>query len=116
MRSCCLAHAQGRPEVNKLVRDGRVAVVYSPKYGGGWSSWNPQNPEVLFDPAIVELVEKQQWEELQVYVTLKYPDIYTGGMERMTIEWIPEGALFRVNEYDGAESIEIRDDVNWLRA
>jgi hypothetical protein len=102
--------------VNKVVRDGRVAVVYSPEYGGGWSTWNPRHPEILFDPAIVDFVEKQQWKELEVYVTLKYPDIYTGGMERMTIEWIPQGALFRVNEYDGSESIEIRDDVNWLRA
>jgi len=102
--------------LNKVVRDGRVAVVYSPEYGGGWSTWNPRHPEILFDPAIVDFVEKQQWKELEVYVTLKYPDIYTGGMERMTIEWIPEGALFRVNEHDGAESIELRDRIKWIQA
>jgi hypothetical protein len=37
-------------------------------------------------------------------------------MEGLTIEWIPEGVQFRVNEYDGAETIEIRDEVNWLQA
>jgi hypothetical protein len=102
--------------VNKLVRDGRVAVVYSPKYGGGWYSWNPGLLEVLFDPVIVDFVEKQQWEELKVYVTLKYPKIYTGGMEGLTIEWIPEGTFFRVNEYDGAETIEIQNQVKWIQA
>jgi hypothetical protein len=102
--------------MNKLVRDGRVAVLISPKYGGGWYSWNPRHPEILFDPAIVDFVEKEQSEELQVYVTLKYPDIYNGGIDGLTIEWVPEGALFRVNEYDGAESIEIQDKVNWIQA
>jgi len=43
--------------MNKLVRDGKVAVLYSPDYGSGWYTWNPNNPELLFDPAIVQLVE-----------------------------------------------------------
>ena len=102
--------------MNKLIRDGRVAVLYSPQFGGGWYSWNPNHPEILFDPAIVEFVEQGQTEELQVYVTLKYPDIYTGGMEGLTIEWIPQGVRFRVNEYDGSESIELQDHMNWLEA
>jgi len=116
MRPYCLAHAQGRPEVNKLVRDGQVAVIYSPEFGAGWSTWNPKYPEILFDPAIVEFVEKDQSEELQVYVTLKYPGINDGGIVGLTIEWIPQGTLFRVNEYDGAETIELRDAVNWIQA
>ena len=102
--------------MNKVVRDGWVAVVYSPEFGAGWSTWNPKYPEILFDPAIVEFVEKDQSEELQVYVTLKYPGINDGGIVGLTIEWVPQGALFRVNEYDGAESIEVRDDFDWLRA
>ena len=102
--------------MNKVVRDGQVAVVYSPEFGAGWSTWNPRHPEILFDPAIVEFVEKDQSEELQVYVTLKYPSINDGGIVGLTIEWIPAGALFRVNEYDGAETIELRDRINWIQA
>ena len=102
--------------MNKLIRDGKVAVLYSPRYGGGWSTWNPRHPGILFDPAIVDFVEKEQSEELQVYVTLKYPGIYDGGMDGLQVQWIPEGVFFRVNEYDGSESIEIRDEVNWLQA
>ena len=102
--------------MNKLIRDGKVAVLISPEFGGGWSTWNPKHPEILFDPAIVEFVEQQQTEELQVYVTLIYPDIFTGGLEGLTIEWVPQGVRFRVNEYDGSESIELQDHVNWLEA
>jgi len=102
--------------VNKLIRDGKVAVIYSPKYGGGWSTWNPRHPEILFDPAIVDFVEKEKWEELQVYVTLRYPDVYVGGMEGLTIEWIPEGVFFRINEYDGSETIETRNEIRWIQA
>jgi hypothetical protein len=26
--------------MNKLIRDGMVAVLYSPDYGSGWYTWN----------------------------------------------------------------------------
>ena len=102
--------------MNKVIRKGCVAVIYSPEYGAGWSTWNRKYPEILFDPAIVEFIEKGQSEELEVYVTLRYPGIYDGGMVGLKIEWIPEGSFFRVNEYDGAETIEIQDRVKWIQA
>ena len=102
--------------MNKLIRDGRVAVLVSPGHGAGWSTWNSEHEEILFDPAIVEFVEHNRWEELEVYVKLKYPGIYAGGLEGLAIEWIPQGVRFRVNEYDGSESIELQDHVNWLEA
>ena len=43
-------------EVNKLIRDGKVAVLYSPNYGAGWFTWNDKYLEILFDPEIVNLV------------------------------------------------------------
>jgi hypothetical protein len=102
--------------MNKLVRDGMVAVLYSPDYGSGWYTWNPNHPELLFDPAIVQLVEEDKFDELKTYVTLKYPNIYEGGMWELKIAWIPEGAMFRINEYDGDESIELKDDADWFTA
>ena len=102
--------------MNKVVRDGRVAVLYSPGYGAGWFTWNTSRPEILFDPAMVELVEQEKWEELRAFVVLKYPDIYVGGLEDLQIEWMPEGTQFQVNEYDGYESIEKRDSVDWITA
>jgi hypothetical protein len=102
--------------VNKLIRNGRVAVLYSPDHGAGWFSWNTRYPEILFDPALVELVEQEKWDELQAFVTLKYPDIYAGGLRDLQIEWIPEGTQFIVNEYDGNESIQTRDSTDWHTA
>jgi hypothetical protein len=102
--------------MNKLVREGMVAVLYSPDYGSGWYTWNTNHPELLFDPAIVQLVEEDKFDELKTYVTLKYPNIYEGGMWELKIAWIPVGAMFRVNEYDGDESIELKDDADWFTA
>ena len=102
--------------MNKLVRDGMVAVLYSPDYGSGWYTWNTNHPELLFDPAIVQLVEENKFDELKTYVTLKYPNIFDGGMDDLKVAWIPEGTMFRVNEYDGNESIELKDDMDWFTA
>jgi hypothetical protein len=102
--------------MNKLVRDGMVAVLYSPDYGSGWYTWNQDYPEILFDPAIVKLVEENKWDELKTYVTLKYPKLYTGGIVDLKVALIPEGAMFRIAEYDGAESIELKDDADWFVA
>ena len=102
--------------MNKLVRDGMVAILYSPDYGSGWYTWNRNQPELLFDPAIVQLVEEDKFDELKTYVTLKYPNIYEVGMWELKVAWIPEGAMFRINEYDGDESIELKDDMDWFTA
>ena len=102
--------------MNKLVRDGMVAVLYSPDYGSGWYTLNRNHPELFFDPAIVQLVEEDKFDELKTYVTLKYPNIYEGGMWELKVAWIPEGAMFRINEYDGDESIELKDDMDWFTA
>ena len=102
--------------MNKLIDNGKVAVLYSPGFGAGWSTWNQNMPELLFDPAIVTFVEKEQWAELNTYVTLKYPGIYESGMRDLAVAWLPVGTNFRIKEYDGAESIEVKDDIPWMTA
>lgn len=102
--------------MNKLIRDGMVAVLYSPDYGSGWYTWNQDYPEILFDPAIVKLVEENKWDELKTYIILKYPKLYTGGIMDLKVALIPEGVMFRIYEYDGAESIELKDDADWFVA
>lgn len=102
--------------INKLSDNGRVAVLYSPGFGAGWSTWNQEVPEIIFDPAIVKLVEKDDWNELATYVTLKYPGLYTGGMKDLKVAWIPAGSLFKINEYDGSESIELKENDSWMVA
>ena len=102
--------------INKLLVNGKVAVLYSPGFGAGWSTWNREVPDLMFDPAIVEFVENEQWAELNTYVTLKYPGIYTGGMKDLVIAWLPLGTEFRIGEYDGAENIEVKEETDWIKA
>jgi len=102
--------------MNKLIDNGMVAVLYSPGFGAGWSTWNRGVPEILFDPAIVKFIEHDQMAELTTYVTLKYPGLYTGGMKDLSVAWVSVGTEFRISEYDGAESIELKDNTNWITA
>jgi len=102
--------------MNKLLDNGKVAVLYSPGFGAGWSTWNKEVPELVFDPAIVKFVETDQWAEMETYVSLKYPGIYKGGTKDLAVAWLPVGTEFQINEYDGAESIEIKGEVKWITA
>lgn len=36
---------------------------------------------------------------------------YDGGMDDLEIEWLPVGTRFKINEYDGKESLETLDDL-----
>ena len=101
--------------MNKLVRDGKVAVLYSPGYGAGWYSWH-QLEELLYDPSIVLWLESEEPDKIQNYLTLKYPGEYFGGLQDLSVQWIDQGAEFRITEYDGAESIEFKDKQEWLIA
>ena len=111
--------------MEKVIKDNKVAVLYSPGYGAGWSTWNDK-PELVFDPVIVNMLldaedrpeqsEEDLEDRIMVYLTLKYNDCYFGGVDTLTIKWVPIGSQFRITEYDGSETVEIRDSLNWLTA
>ena len=101
--------------MDKVIRDGKVAVLYSPGFGAGWFTWH-HIEELVYDPRVVHYVETGEKELILSYVGEVYPDVYCGGVDDLQIEWINEGTLFRINEYDGNESIEIKDNVDWLVA
>ena len=53
--------------VNKVIRGGKVAVLYSPGYGAGWSTWGSEHKEILlFHPRLVEAVEKGEHSKSQM--------------------------------------------------
>lgn len=107
--------------MDKVVRDGLVAVLYSPGHGSGWYSWSTEYPEILFDPKVVDWVEtdkpSSQVDALTTYLRATYSNLYIGSnLTDLEIEWIPVGTNFRIKEYDGYESIEVRDSVAWHTA
>lgn len=110
---------EGEWRPSKVVRGGMVAVLYSPGYGAGWYTWNldtPYGTDIIFDPEMVQAVESGDKQALRAYVDFWYPETYTGGLESLTIAWVPEGALFRIEEHDGYESIHTLTDPDFIRA
>lgn len=102
----------------KTEKDGCVAVLISRGYGAGWYSWNKELPELLFDPYIVNqlLQDSVDKDKIESYMALKYPDAYTGGMQGLTVVWVPKGARFKVGEYDGEETLVLESDEQWFTA
>lgn len=104
---------------DKVVRDGKVAVLVSPGFGAGWYTWNLDHPELLFLPHVVEMVlNGDSHYDIESYVNSVYgeDEIYTGGAGDLTIKWVPQGEQFRIEEYDGSESLVLASQEKWLTA
>ena len=96
---------------------GQVAVLISPRFGAGWYTWHG-NEDLLWDAGLVDLVlEGATAERLELYCRAVYgDDDYYGGAEDLVVEWLEPGTEFRIEEYDGAESLVRRQDIAWHTA
>lgn len=101
--------------IDKVIRNGNVAVLFSPGYGAGWSTWNTDYKQLIFHPKVVEMVENgrqneidDEWVKENLGIT---GYICTLGASQLRIQWLPEGSLFRIDEYDGCESITTSDEL-----
>lgn len=102
--------------MNKIIRDGKVAVLISPGYGAGWYTWNQGHPECLYDPEIVKIVLGEAKGDINK-ISAKFGDgFYSGGSDQLEVAWIPVGSRFRIDEYDGWEQLILEGDENWLIA
>jgi hypothetical protein len=105
-----------RVKGQRYVKDGQVAVLVSAGYGAGWSTWNDaEYAEVLlFHPLLVALVAEGKRDKITEELVQRLVGTDDGylsmhGVRALVIEWVAEGTLFKVTEYDGAEGIEIFD-------
>jgi hypothetical protein len=103
--------------MNKAIRDGKVAVIFSPGYGAGWYTWHGKQ-ELLYDCVVVEMIENRVGPQLIVdYCELTYGSAnHYGGAEQLAVVWLDEGTQFIISEYDGSETVQYKDDVRWLTA
>jgi hypothetical protein len=101
--------------MQKLIRDGQVAVLVSPGHGAGWYTWHG-NEQLLFDPSIAQWLETEDLEKIQAYLELRYPDETTLGLNDVVVEWVPVGAKFRIDEYDGSETLVLESKERWMTA
>ena len=116
-------------DVSKYEKNGKTAVLYSPGYGAGWSTWGEK--ELAYDRRVVEfwLEHKDDKEFMNnisrtfdsdesratedIFQKWGYDHVYFGGFKNIVLEWVEKGVPFKINEYDGWESIEFCDDVDW---
>ena len=103
--------------MTKCIRDGKVAVLYSPGYGAGWSTWNDDKYRefLLHDEKLVELVETNQEYKIEEYVESVFPDEYVCVLaaDNLQVKWVSPGTQFLITDYDGSESIKFNSDGYW---
>lgn len=100
--------------MEKVIRDGKVAVLVSGGYGAGWYTWNSEHKSLLYHPKLVAMVEAKRQSEIDeewVEKELGISNVYCGGAAQLRIEWLPEGTPFTIDEYDGSEGLMTQDDL-----
>ena len=106
----------------------KYAVLVSPGYGADWSF---EMPRLAYDKRIVEwylrhegdmeywhLVKNLNSDEnknaRRMFADWGYDFVYFGGIRSEgMVCWVPRDAYWRINEYDGSESLEILNKDNW---
>jgi len=104
-------------ELKKVIRDGKVGIIYSSGYGAGWYSWNTDVPQCLFSPEIIELIESEGTSIINDDYCEKLFNVesfYSGGSDGLRVEWLPIGTHFDIHEYDGAEHVQTFDDIKLI--
>lgn len=101
----------------RLEKDGKVAVLYSPDFGAGWSTWNNPNwaslltahrdiVQAVLDEdeakagALAEQLVREATGNAEDYVCIL-------GARGLKVEWLAKGSQFEIEEYDGSESLHV---------
>jgi hypothetical protein len=116
-----------------------VAILYAPGYGGTWSAHignTKLKKQMVLDSRLIKYVTSSDfhkkfksgqvtmWQNNKTYLNL-IQDIFSNKLEsesipdvetfaQLTVGFIPNNTLFRINEYDGSESVEILHTYNYI--
>ena len=109
--------------MDKVIKDGKVAVIISTNWGSGWSTWNPEHPPLVFEPKVVQMIldgRQQEITEQWLMDNLGVYGVYTylpgGSAEFLEVVWVPQGTRFMIQEYDGLESVILEEDLQLYTA
>ena len=98
--------------MQKVIKDGKVAILVSPGFGAGWSTWmdGETKERATFCPALVNaLLAHASYTDVLEIAEREFPKEYLGGLGDLKVMWLPEGEQFYIHEYDGSESLETSD-------
>ncbi len=110
-------YRKAAPEFEKYIRNGKVGVIYSPGFGGGWNNGYVSKEEAagrLMDKDLVELVlagkaaEAAELSEERYNEPLSWRD-----KDVLKVQWVPVGSRFVIRENDGNEHVEIFNEGSW---
>ena len=113
------------------------AVLVSPGYGSGWSTWyyGEEGPALAYDKNVVEFWlahhededfvtklcsyfgarDEEFVDEIREYFSTLgfHENVCFLGFSDIKLQWVPCGSIWRIVEYDGAEHIEFIEDCGW---
>ena len=76
-------------------------VIYSPSFGGGLTFEQSFSAD---DSMLVELYNRgASFKEAQKV----FPELYSGAWDTLCHVDVPKGIWWKINEYDGAESVQL---------
>lgn len=114
-----------------VYRNDALLVVYSPGYGAGWASWNHDTSLATYPPLVLWLLLGKDPNELMQSKSLLFTGlsdegrrvfkyvgsrVYLGGVTDLVLGLVPRGSMWRIEEYDGSESLEIFNPSRWNKA
>ena len=123
-------------EVTELYeKDGKIGILVSPGYGAGWSTWN--KPELAYDKRVIEFyLKKVQDEEFmtslssfadskkhdaaveesgEFFKSIGYENCpYMGGFGTVVLKFVPYGTPWKIDVYDGYESLVTPNDSEFI--
>ena len=104
--------------MEKIERDGKVAVLYSPGFGAGWSTWaeDEQKETLCMDARIVSPVLEGDIDKAIKAAVELCPGLYTSGVAQLEVRWLDKGDNFEIHEYDGSESINVIGNHSYMTA
>jgi hypothetical protein len=88
--------------------NGKIGILVSYGYGTGWSSMG--DPKSCMDRELVEaFINKASEREISAIASKNWPEQCQYGLHECEVEWLEAGTPFRINEYDGFETLEVGD-------
>lgn len=93
--------------------DGKVGVLVSYGYGAGWSTWSYSSEFFAMDKTLVQMkLDGATEEDVNTYLnTCDIEESSTSGWDDCEVEWLDKGQNFRIDDYDGNESLITVDEL-----
>jgi hypothetical protein len=94
--------------MEKVIRDGKVAVIYSSDYTGWYSDHGHE--ALLYHPELVRVIEEGGKITEELCESLGFNVRWCG--DAHSIQWVPVGMQFTVIDWnDGMEIVVTEDDL-----